>query len=317
MTKSNRETPGSRSHTKGMRAPDKGGTHRSSRSDGDRRVRQAARFARVLKVLELIQSRGRWDAAALAVELDCTERTIHRDLKVLEFAGVPFYYDKHDACYRVRADYHFPVPSLTGDEIIGQSILTASAERLGLPSLQQARAVTRKLMTFSTDATEQLIRDAERLIVLLDLNAVDHRPQREMLHTAQQALLHGRRLSGEYKSPYERKSVDLQLEPYRLTLIKNVWYLIGRIPDDTEPRTYRMARFRTLSVTDVDAAIPPDFDLKEYFGNAWAVYRGSSSHTVTLWFDPATVAIVTETLWHPTQTMKRYRGKGIRSSREW
>ena len=40
------------------------------RSESDRRLQQATRFARVLRVLELIQGRGRYNADDLARELD-------------------------------------------------------------------------------------------------------------------------------------------------------------------------------------------------------------------------------------------------------
>ena len=61
------------------------------RPDADRRVRQADRIARVLRVLELIQSRGRWTRKAIAEELEVSIRTVYRDLDVLRFLGVPYY----------------------------------------------------------------------------------------------------------------------------------------------------------------------------------------------------------------------------------
>ncbi|MBS0205534.1 MAG: helix-turn-helix domain-containing protein [Planctomycetes bacterium] len=42
-------------------------------------------MARVLRVLELIQSRGRWTTKAIAEEIECSERTVYRDLDVLRF----------------------------------------------------------------------------------------------------------------------------------------------------------------------------------------------------------------------------------------
>ena len=62
---------------------------KKDRPDRDRRVRQADRLARVLRVLELIQSRGRWTTKAIADEIECSERTVYRDLDVLKFAGIP------------------------------------------------------------------------------------------------------------------------------------------------------------------------------------------------------------------------------------
>jgi hypothetical protein len=56
---------------------------RPKRSDSDRRLRQAARFARVLRVLELIQGRARYGVKEIAAEVECSERTIFRDLERL------------------------------------------------------------------------------------------------------------------------------------------------------------------------------------------------------------------------------------------
>ena len=99
---------------------------RAARSDAERRENQAKRFARILKLLELLRDRGRYDAAALAIEMGTTNRTVHRDLKVLELAGVPCDYDRARGCYVLRRDYRFAVPGLTDDELLGQ----ATADRL-------------------------------------------------------------------------------------------------------------------------------------------------------------------------------------------
>ena len=80
----------------------------ASRPDRDRRLRQADRLGRILNVLRLIQGRGRWNAKAIASELEVTERTVYRDLQALEFAGVPWFYDAEEQSYRVRADYRLP-----------------------------------------------------------------------------------------------------------------------------------------------------------------------------------------------------------------
>lgn len=77
-------------------------------SDADRRVRQCERISRVLRVLHCIMGPGRWDAEALALELECSVRTIHRDLQTLSMSGVPFRFDQDAKAYRVRAGLRFP-----------------------------------------------------------------------------------------------------------------------------------------------------------------------------------------------------------------
>jgi len=51
---------------------------------------------------------GRWDADALARELEVSPRTIHRIMQTLSMANVPWYFCKEDGCYRVRSGYRFP-----------------------------------------------------------------------------------------------------------------------------------------------------------------------------------------------------------------
>lgn len=78
------------------------------RTDADRRTRQAERLSRHLRVLHCILGRGRWDAEALAAELECSTRTVHRILQTLTLAGVPWYFCAESQCYRVRPGYRFP-----------------------------------------------------------------------------------------------------------------------------------------------------------------------------------------------------------------
>ena len=275
--------------------------NKRNRSDSDRRVRQADRLARVLRVLELVQSRGRWTTKAIADELECSERTVYRDLDVLRFAGIPYFREGDQQFVRVRPDFRFPVITLTDEEVLGLSLAAAITKAPGLDVTAGATPTTRKLAAVSKQETQDLIDDAMRLVSVLDLKLEDHSRHHEVIKTVQLALMQGKQIGGLYESPYETAPVKLRLHPYRLCLVKNAWYVIGHSVDETEPRTYRIARFKTLRMLDQLADVPDDFDLRRYFGNAWAVYRGETSYDIEIWFAPEAAKIVTETQWHGTQ----------------
>src|SRR5207237_231153 len=97
----------------------------------------------------------------------------------------------------------------------------------------------------------------------------------------------------------------LALHPIRLCLVKQAWYLIARPEGADHPVTYRVARFRSLKKLDLRSDVPEEFDLRAYFGDAWAVFRGERSHEVEVRFAPEASAVVTETTWHHTQRCQR------------
>jgi predicted DNA-binding transcriptional regulator YafY len=270
-------------------------------------VRQADRLARVLRVLELVQSRGRWTTKAIADEIECSERTVYRDLDVLRFAGIPYFREGDQQFIRVRPDFRFPVIALTDDEVLGLSLAAAITKAPGLDVTAGASPTTRKLAAVSKQETQDLIDDAMRLVSVLDLKLVDHSRHHEIIKTVQLALMQGKQISGLYESPYEAEPVRLKLHPYRLCLIKNAWYIIGTIVGESLPKTFRVARFKAVRMQAEPATVPEDFDLRTYFGNAWAVFRGDKSYDVELKFQPTAAKVVIETIWHHTQKAKTHK----------
>lgn len=278
---------------------------KGKKPDAERRLRQADRLARVLRVLQLIQGRGRWDTKAIAQEIECSERTVYRDLAVLELAGVPWTYEKESSSYRVRPDYQFPILNLTDEELLGQATAASATKAPGLDVNLGAKPASEKLAAKANDKSEQILLEAQRFTEVLDLKLADHSRHRDFIRTVQWALIQKKQVTGQYQSPYEDKPVKLTLHPFRLCLVKSAWYLIGRTPQESLPRTYRIVRFKTLRMLDEPAIIPDDFSLKAYFGNAWSVYRGEQSHHVELLFSKDAAEVVTETVWHHTQKVQR------------
>ena len=206
------------------------------RPDNVRRDRQAARIGRIIKVLRLIQSRGRWNAQTLAEEVGCKPRTIHRDLKALEYAGVSWYYDGVYQCYRLQSEYSLPTPGLTEDEALGQAVATVMTKAAGLDVAGGAAPTTRKVALKSGESIQQLMADAERLVSVLDLKLADHSRHYTTIKAIQMALIQRKQITGQYESPYETGPVRLRLHPYRLCLIKTAWYIIARPTDANQPR---------------------------------------------------------------------------------
>ena len=57
--------------------------------------------------------------------------------------------------------------------------------------------------------------------------------------------------------------------------------------------------------------VPQEFDLRAYFGDASAVFRGDPSYDVELHFDARAGAVVSETTWHHTQESRRHEDGSV------
>jgi predicted DNA-binding transcriptional regulator YafY len=90
---------------------------------------------------------GRWDAEALAEELDCSVRTVHRVLQTLATAGIPFQYDAEAKAYRVPRGFKFPgldPHQLASDKPSDPAIILPAAKRL----LSDAERFSKSLREF-------------------------------------------------------------------------------------------------------------------------------------------------------------------------
>jgi predicted DNA-binding transcriptional regulator YafY len=69
--------------------------------------------------------------------------------------------------------------------------------------------------------------------------------------------------------------------------------------------------YNSLHKLDVTADVPEDFDLRAYFGDAWAVFRGDRSYHVEVRFAPEAAPLVIETTWHHTQQARRHKDGSV------
>jgi DNA-binding IclR family transcriptional regulator len=129
------------------------------RTDAERRVRQSDRLARVLRVLQLIQGPGNWNAQAIAKKLGCSERTVYRDLQTLAAAGVPWYFDDFSQSYRLREGYRGHVLKIAGHVEPADQATSEAASPEDDP---------RSIALIAREAAHRLLVEAEGVIKALD-----------------------------------------------------------------------------------------------------------------------------------------------------
>jgi len=202
------------------------------------------RADRLVATLLLMQARGRVTAAELAGELEVSVATARRDLEALSAAGVPVYPQAgRGGGWSLVGGARTDLSGLTAAEARALFLLAGPVRSAPLAS------ALRKLVhalpeTFRADAVVvDLARWGER-----------DRDRPPLVDALQDAVVRRRRVEIGYRDRGRR-----EVDPWGLVAKDDVWYLIGGTAEGQ--RTFRVDRISGLTLTDVPAERPADFDL--------------------------------------------------------
>ncbi|MEU8776945.1 WYL domain-containing protein [Streptomyces sp. NPDC048606] len=220
------------------------------------------RADRLLRLLLLLQNRGRMTAPELAAELEVSVRTVYRDVEALGASGVPVVADRGPAGgYRLMEGYRTRLTGLTDAEAGSLFLVGAPgpARDLGLGAVS-ATARLKLSAALPAPLAERAgsVRDRFHLDTPAWFREADPVPHLEAVARAvwEQRVLraHYRRWSGE---------VHRELHPLGLVLKAGIWYVVARAEETV--RTYRVSRFLAVDVPGATFERPAGFDLAGYW----------------------------------------------------
>ena len=255
------------------------------------------RADRLLSLILLLHARGRMTAGDLAAQLEVSERTIYRDLDALSGAGIPVY-AQAGVNGGVFLDEHYRL-SLTGLSRSEAQALFVSSDAGPLKDLGLGRAAEDTLLKIFAALPFAQRTDVERMRQRFHIDpanwfqVVEPSP---FLALLQQAVWEDRRVSVAYQ-PVEGELSQRQIEAYALVAKANIWYLVGR-KQDGEMHSYRVARFKTVTLLDSQFERQSDFDLAGYWKESCRIFEQRSLemsppytallrvHPAALWYFP-------------------------------
>jgi predicted DNA-binding transcriptional regulator YafY len=276
---------------------------------------RGVRLHRLIRLIALLRGPTAWNARKLGEHFRITPRNLRRDLEILRLAGVPFYHDPdfgQFGGYRIKESYFFPSIGLNDQECLDLAVLTRVAETQTIPLLDRASEVRDKLLTSLSSEQQKLIREATELFDILSVGIAEHRHCRDVMTALQKALLAGVQIEGIYDTPHEGRPRKLKLEPRRVFLCGQAWYLVARDCLDKTDKLYRLARFREIKLLSKKCACADEgFSIREFLGNAWSVHRGDRDWNIEIHFDRKTAPLISEVNWHQTQVIEPHTDGSI------
>ena len=214
------------------------------------------RADRLVATLLLMQARGRVTAAEVAAELEVSVATARRDLEALSAAGVPVYPQPgRGGGWSLVGGARTDLTGLTSTEARALFLLAGPAASLD-PSV---RSALRKLVqalpgTFRADA------EAAAAAVMVDSTrwGEGERVRPERVDALQDAVVRRRKVSLDYENRAHQPTRRI-VDPWGLVTKGDVWYLVAGT--EKGQRTFRVDRIVEMTVTDLVAERPSDFEL--------------------------------------------------------
>ncbi|WP_293695440.1 YafY family protein [uncultured Agrococcus sp.] len=219
------------------------------------------RADRMISALLLMQARGRVTAKELAAELEISVATARRDLEALSMAGIPVYPQQgRGGGWSLIGGARTDLSGLTAQESQALFAMLGAAEGASSEISSAVRKLLRALPgPFRDDAA------AAAAAVRVERAGWGESSAEEPPHvqTMRQAIVDRVNVGMAYTDSAGRRS-ERTISPLGLVNKGDRWYLVGVRPGE-EPRTFRMDRVASVTVTDEPAEWPTDFDLDAHW----------------------------------------------------
>lgn len=206
--------------------------------------------ARVLTVLELLQSYGRMTGAELARRLEVDIRTVRNYVQTLIDLGIPVEAERgRYGAYFLRAGYKLPPLIFTEDESLALTLALLQARASGLAQTSPAfEGALAKIERVLPAATRQRIQAVEQTLAFEGVQAPAG-PASLIVMMLSSAVQSGRRVLLRYRSSRGEETVRA-FDPYGIAQHRRYWYVIGYCHLRKGQRLFRLDRITQIEMTD-------------------------------------------------------------------
>jgi len=218
------------------------------------------RLSRLTNILLQLQSKRVVTSQELADKFDISQRTVYRDIKALEEAGVPIIGEVGTG-YCLMDNYKVPPVMFTEQEInsliTAQKIIKGNSDKSLHKNLSDLTTKIKAILKYSEKSdTEKL---ENRILVLSSNKQSDS----DFLTSIQTAIIKQQVLKITYHTIHSDIIQDREVEPLAVYLTSNKWLLIAHCRLRNEIREFRLDRILKLFNTN-EVFKEQNFSFEEY-----------------------------------------------------
>ncbi|TRX61321.1 YafY family transcriptional regulator [Fulvivirga sp. M361] len=253
------------------------------------------RIDRLSAILIQLQSKKIVKAHEIADRFDISLRTVYRDVRALEEAGIPIGAEA-GVGYFLMEGYSLPPVKFSKEE--AGSLLMASklAEKLTDRSIKKHLSdallkIRSALKLEEKDYLESIENSIEVIHLPETMNNTDASFPDHFLTEIQNALAQKKVINFDYFSNYNGAFTNRNVEPLSLCYYSRHWHLIGYCQLRNDLRDFRSDRIMKLSMTAQAFEPSRHSDYKDY---VTTIMQGSELQEVTIRFTHAVTPYINE-----------------------
>ncbi len=140
-------------------------------------------------------------------------------------------------------------------------------------------------------------------IHVVEEQLLDKHKNGEILLKLVAAIKENKTISIDYLKAATGEQSNRIIHPYGLTCKHNNWYLVGFCEHSVGDRTFRLDCINSVYVLQQKFEFPPDFNLKDYFGDSWGIYSSDEKEEIVIKVEPALAYRFRLIAYHPSQQL--------------
>lgn len=206
--------------------------------------------ARVLTILELLQSHGRMTGAELARRLEVDIRTVRNYVQILLDLGIPVEAERgRYGAYFLRAGYKLPPLIFTEDESLALTLSLLQARASGLAQTSPAfEGALAKIERVLPAATRQRIQAVEQALNFEGAQTPTG-PTGSIVMLLSSAVQSGKQVLLTYRSA-QGEETTRAFDPYGIAQHRGYWYTIGYCHLRKGQRLFRLDRITQIEMSN-------------------------------------------------------------------
>ena len=221
------------------------------------------RIDRISAVLVQLQSKRVVSAKEIAQRFNISIRTVYRDIRALEEAGIPIGSEAGKGYYLMDGYLLPPVmftPAEVGSLIIAGKLLHGFGDKSLLESFNSAMYKIKSILKYSDKDYAQELENS--------INMYCTSSQKDLLidnviALIQSAICTKKAIAIQYLTPTTIKPVSRTIEPVSLGFYEQNWYLVAFCRLRNQYRNFRVDRIKNISLLENDVCDRPNGTLEQ------------------------------------------------------